>query len=182
MMKDDYAIVLDFLPHGKAGDRKAEPLAQVIGEKFFNLLEVVIKNDSSVKPKDRLYIGNEKRDEVKYIRGRIKYNELTSFARSELEGIISEFVTKEEKRFVDFFNKAGPVTTRLHTLELLPGIGKKHLWDIITQRKKKPFESFKELQERISMLPNPKRMIVRRIIDELEEKDRYRLFVSSRIT
>jgi putative nucleotide binding protein len=135
-----------------------------------------------VKPKDRLYIGNEKRDEVKYIRGRIKYNELTSFARSELEGIISEFVTKEEKRFVDFFNKAGPVTTRLHTLELLPGIGKKHLWDIITQRKKKPFESFKELQERISMLPNPKRMIVRRIIDELEEKDRYRLFVSSRIT
>lgn len=176
--KDDYVIVLDFLSHGRAGDRRAEPLAQVIGEKFFNLLDIVIKEDIEVKPKDRIYVGGEKRDHVKYIRGRIGYDDLTSFAKSLLEEVVEEMVGKNEKMFVDFFNKANPITTRLHSLELLPGIGKKHLWAIITERKKGSFESFKNLQERVGMLPNPKKMIVKRIVSELEGKDRHTLFVA----
>jgi len=177
-MKDDYAIVLDFLVHGKASDRKAEPVAQAIGEKFLNLLEVVIKEGSEVKAGDKIYIGDEKRDNVKYIRGRIVFDDLTSFAKSELDNIISGLIDKDEKRFVNFFNVAGPLTTRLHSLELLPGIGKRHMWQIIEERRKKPFESFKELQQRIEMLPDPKRMIIKRILDELQNKDRHRLFVS----
>jgi putative nucleotide binding protein len=177
--KDEYAIVLDFLPHGKAMDRRAEPIAQVIGEKFFNLLEVVIRNGINVKAKERVYIGEEKRDQVKYIRGRISFKDLTSYARGVLEEVISELVEKNEKRFVNFFNKAGPITTRIHSLELLPGIGKRHLWGIINERKKKQFESFQEIRERISMLPDPKKMVIKRIIEELEGKDRHRLFVGS---
>jgi putative nucleotide binding protein len=180
-MKDDYIIVLDFLPHGKASDRKAEPLVQGIGDKFLNLLEVVVTEDAKIKVGDRLYIGEEKREHVEYIRGRINYFDLTNYSRNEVERIVNELINKDEKRFVDFFNKAMPVTTRLHTLELLPGIGKKHLWQIISERKKKPFETFKEVQERIPMLPDPKKMVIRRIVDELEGKDRYRLFVSSSI-
>lgn len=176
--KDDYIIVLDFLAHGKAGDRRAEPVAQGIGEKHFNLLEVAIKNGVVVRPKDRLYIGEEKRNEVKYIRGRISYEELTSYAKDMLEEIIIEIITKDEKRFVNFFNKAGAITTRMHTLELLPGIGKKHLWDILEERKKRPFESFEDVRKRVEMLPDPKKMTVRRIIDELQGKDRHRLFVA----
>ncbi|NCN39213.1 MAG: DUF655 domain-containing protein, partial [Candidatus Aenigmarchaeota archaeon] len=80
--------------------------------------------------------------------------------------------------FVDFFNKAKPITTRLHSLELLQGIGKKHMWAIIKGRKGKEFESFDELKKRVEMLPDPKRMVKNRIIDELKEKDRHRLFVS----
>lgn len=179
MKKDDYVIVLDFLPHGKPGDRKAEPVAQTIGERYFNLLEVVLKDGTEVKPGERLYVGEDKRDKVKYIRGRIKYDELTNFAKNELEEILKDIVSKDEKRFVNIFNIAGPITTRMHTLELLPGIGKKHLWDIIKERKKKPFENFKELQERVVMLPDPKKMIIKRIINELEEKDRHKLFVAS---
>jgi len=178
MVKDEYVVVLDFLMRGKASDRKAEPLAQVIGDKFFNLLEIVIREDTSVKPRERIYVGEDKRDKVRYIRGRIRYNELTSFAKTELNQVINELIEKDEKRFVNIFNKAGSITTRMHTLELLPGIGKRHLWAIITERKKKPFETFEELQERIKMLPDPKRMVVRRIITELEGKDRHRLFVS----
>ena len=179
MTKDEYAIVLDFLPHGKASDRRAEPLAQAIGEKFLNLLEVIVRENTTLKLGDKIYIGDEKRDQVKYIRGRIKYDELTNFAKNELENLIVDFINKDEKRFVNFFNVAGPITTRLHSLELLPGIGKKHLWDLINERKKKPFESFQELQSRVKMLPDPKRIVIRRIITELEEKDRYRLFVGS---
>ena len=181
MMKDDYVIVLDFLPRGKPGDRRVEPLAQAIGEKFFNLLEVVIREGTEVKVKDRIYIGEEKRDQVKYIRGRINYGELTNYAKNELEEVIDDLIGKDEKRFVNIFNVAGPISLRMHTLELLPGVGKKHLLDIIRQRKIKPFESFKDLQERIEMLPDPKKMIVKRILNELDEKDRHRLFVASSV-
>lgn len=179
--KDDYVIVLDFLPQGRSGDRKAEPLAQVIGEKFFNLLEVVIKDGVAVKPKDRLYIGGDKREKVEYIRSRIDYGQLTNFSKAELESSIQDLIVSDEKRFIEFFNRASPITTRLHSLELLPGIGKKHMWEIIQTRREKPFESFEDLKMRVAMLPDPKKMVVRRIIDELEGKDRYRLFVSSRV-
>jgi putative nucleotide binding protein len=177
--KDDYVIVLDFLPHGRSGDRKAEPLAQAIGEKFFNLLEIIIKDGVAIKPKDKLYIGGDKREEVKYIRSRIDYSQLTNFSKAELESTIKDLINSDEKKFVDFFNRAGPLTTRLHSLELLPGIGKRHMWEIINERKKKPFENFTDLKQRVSMLPDPNKMIIKRILDELQSKDRHRLFVAS---
>ncbi len=177
--KDDFIIVLDFMPHGKSSDRKAEPVVQGIGDKYFNLLEVAIKDGVAVKSGDRIYVGDEKRDQVKYIRGRISYRELTNFAKNMVEEVVTEIVSKDEARFAGFFNKASPLNTRIHTLELLPGIGKKHLWDVLRERKKKPFESFKEVQGRVTMLPDPKKMVIRRIVDELEEKDRYKLFVAS---
>ena len=121
--KDDYIIVLDFLPNGKPTDRKAEPVAQGIGEKFLNLLEVSVKDGVVLKSNDKLYVGDDKRDQVKYIRGRIGYPELTNYAKNMLSEIVTNLVNADEKRFVNFFNKAGPVTTRLHSLELLPGIG-----------------------------------------------------------
>lgn len=177
--KDDYIIVLDFLPNGKPTDRKAEPVAQGIGEKFLNLLEVAIKDGVSLKANDRVYVGDDKRDQVKYIRGRISYDELTNYAKNMVVEIVTTIVDKDEKRFVNFFNKASPVTTRLHSLELLPGIGKKHMWDIVSERRKKPFETFKEVQERVPMLPDPKKIVIKRIIEDLEGKDRYKLFVGS---
>jgi putative nucleotide binding protein len=176
-MKDDYIIVLDFLSTGHADSRRAEPVVQGIGKNFLNLLEVILKPEVIVKPEDTVYIGEMKRDQVKYIKGRIRYDELTSFAKSELEFVIDKIINENEQKFVNFFNMAGPVSTRLHTLELLPGIGKKHMWSIIEQRRKKKFETFEDLKARVDMLPDPKRMIKKRIIDELEEKDRHRLFV-----
>ena len=41
MLSEDYAIVLDYLPHGKSSDFKEEPLAQLLGETHFSLLEAV---------------------------------------------------------------------------------------------------------------------------------------------
>jgi putative nucleotide binding protein len=93
--------------------------------------------------------------------------------------VIDKIIGQNEARFVNFFNVAGPVTTRLHTLELLPGIGKKHMWAIIEGRRSKKFETFEDLKNRVEMLPDPKRMIKKRIIEELKESDRHRLFVVS---
>jgi putative nucleotide binding protein len=176
-MKDDYALVLDFLQRGRSNSRKAEPVAQVIGDKFLSLLEVAIKDGVEVKPEERVYIGEKEREEVKYIVGRIKYGDLTGFAKKELEYVLEKIIEQNEGKFVEFFNKAKPVSTRLHSLELLQGIGKKHMWAIIKGRRGKEFESFSELKKRVEMLPDPKRMIKKRIINELQEKDRHRLFV-----
>ena len=175
--KDEWAIVLDFLSHGHHGMDRAQPVAQVLGEQYFSLLEVIIRDSVNLKPGSKVYIGEKKRQDVKYIRGRINLNDLTVAAKEELPYIIEKIINKSPERFLEFFNKSRHVTTRLHQLELLPGIGKKHLWAIINERKIKPFTSFDDLKKRVPLLPDPEKMIVRRILDELENKDKYRIFV-----
>lgn len=180
-MRDEYVIVLDFLPKGKSGYRKPEPIAQVLGEKYFSLLEVVIKPNIAVKQGDRLYIGEGERKEVDHIKKRITIEELTNFAKSELPYIVEKIVNENQNRFVQIFNTAQPISTRQHQLELLPGIGKKHMWDIINERKKGPFKDFEDLHKRIKLLPDPRGMIIKRILEELEGKNiRYRLFVAGK--
>ncbi len=177
--KDDYIIVLDFLSHGKSSDRKAEPIVQGIGAKFLTLLEIVVKEGIEIKNKEKIYVGSDKRDNVEYIRERINYQNLTSYSKNIIEEVITKIVNEDDKRFVNFFNKAGPVTTRLHSLELLPGIGKKHMWEIIKERRMKPFENFEDLHKRVPMLPDPKLMVIKRVIKDLEESDKYKLFVGN---
>jgi putative nucleotide binding protein len=178
-LRDDHVIVLDFLSKGKSGDRRAEPIAQVIGEKYFSLLEVIVRHDSEIKQGDKLYIGQGERKEVDHIKKRIKVGELTNFARSELPFMIEKMVKDNQEQFVQIFNTAQPISTRQHQLELLPGIGKKHMWDIIKERKKSQFKDFKELHDRVKLLPDPIQMIVKRILEELEEDNiRFRLFVA----
>jgi putative nucleotide binding protein len=177
-LRDDNCIVLDFLPKGHSTGRQ-EPIAQVMGNKYFSLLEVIIKKDVVAKNGDIVYIGEDKREQVDHIKRRISVRELTTFARSELPFTVEKIVKENEQRFVDFFNKATPVSTRLHQLELLPGVGKKHMWDIIEERKKGPFTSFEDIKKRIKLMPDPANTIIRRIMEELENENvRYRLFVS----
>ncbi len=175
--KDDWAIVLDFLEHGLYGMSRPEPVAQVIGEIYFSLLEVILREDERTGVGERIYIGDQKRDKVKYIRERITPDKLTTSAREELQEIVDKIIKEKQQYFIDFFNKAGQLTTRMHTLELLPGIGKKHLWAILDARKEKPFENFDDLKKRVSLLPDPEKMIVKRIMLELADGDKYRIFV-----
>lgn len=175
--KDDWGIVLDFLSHGHYGMDRSQPVAQVVGESYFSLLEVIIRDDVTLKAGQRLYIGDDKREEVKYIKGRIEIDRLTVAAREELEAIIDEMVKGKPDRFVEFFNKSGQITNRLHQMELLPGVGKKHLWAIIDARKEKEFESFDDIKKRVPLLPDPEKMIVKRIMEELNNKDKFRIFV-----
>jgi putative nucleotide binding protein len=56
-------------------------------------------------------------------------------------------------------------------------VGKRHLWAIIDERKSKPFESFDDIKKRVPLLPDPEKMIVKRVMEELEDRDKYRMFV-----
>ncbi|MCD6477328.1 MAG: DUF655 domain-containing protein [Candidatus Aenigmarchaeota archaeon] len=177
-LKDENVIVLDFLPSGHATGKR-EPIAQVIGKKYFSLLEVVIRKGITVKNGDVLYVGKDKREKVDHIKRRISVKDLTSFARSELEFVIEKIVTEDEQRFVDFFNKSVPISTRMHQIELLPGFGKKHMFDILEERKKSPFKNFEDIRNRVKLLPDPKKSIIKRILEELEDENiKHRIFVA----
>jgi len=179
---EEYALVLDFLPHGRPGIRvsgragyRAGALVQLVGEEFFTLLEALIKDGASLKPHDRVYVGKNAREEITYIIGRIGYDELTAAARNELPAVISRIVLSREEWFLNFFNTARAVTPRMHALELIPGIGKKYMWQVINEREKKSFESFDDLQKRTE-LPNPVKLITKRVLEELFGDSKYRLF------
>jgi putative nucleotide binding protein len=179
---EEYAIVLDFLPHGRSGFRptgragyRAGALIQCVGEEFFTLLEALVKEGLMLKPNERVYVGKEAREKVTYIIGRISFDELTAAAKAELPSVISRIVLNREKWFVNFFNTARAITPRMHALELVPGIGKKYMWQVINERERRSFESFEDLQKRTE-LPNPVKLVTKRIIEELEGDSKYRLF------
>ena len=173
--------MLDFLPQGHPDDPRPihlrEPIAQILGDTFFTLLEVVPLPNVTLSPHERIYIGKDRRDKIERIRRRIGYEELTAAAKAELPRVVENLVNSAPERFVDFFNRAAPLTTRFHQLELLPGIGKKLMWSIIEERQKGPFKDFKDLAERVKALPHPEKLIAKRIVMELEGRDRYRIFV-----
>jgi len=179
--REEWAIVLDFLPHGypfedKPGHLKT-PIVQAIGKERFVLLELVPKKEVSLQPHAEVYIGEGKRDQIHHINGRLPASRLTSTARTELEYIVDELVRKNEKRFIDFFNQAQPLSTRMHSLELLPGMGKKRMWEIIETRQTKPFENFVEMRSRVKLMPDPEKLIVKRILLEMEGNEKHYLFV-----
>ncbi|MEI6850146.1 MAG: DUF655 domain-containing protein [archaeon] len=175
--KEEYAIVLDYLPYGYPAQGKTNPVAQAIGEKGLALLELVPRRGITLETKEKVYIGPEKRDKIYFIAGRLSKDKLTEAAKIQLQDYIEKVVAEQEKKFVDFFNSAQAFNTRLHQLELLPGFGKKHTEEILKTRDEKAFESFDDIKNRVKNLPDPKKAVEKRIIEELTEKQRFYLFV-----
>ncbi len=176
MEKEEYAIVLEYLPNGYPLERKTMPIVQAIGEINMTLLELVPRRGVSVEIGERVYIGEGKRDKIYYILGRLQKEKLTEVAKSQLQEFIKKTVMNKEKKFVDFFNKSEAINKRIHQIELIPGFGKKHTREILKHRKEKPFESLDDIKKRIQNLPDPEKAIEKRILQELTEFQRYRLF------
>jgi putative nucleotide binding protein len=177
IIKEDYAIVLDYLSNGYPLEGRRMPIGQVIGKSHLFLLEVIPKKDVNLTPLADVYIGNDKRDEIHHVSGKIPYSKLTSTARINLDSAINSIIEGNMEKWLAFFNKSGPISKRLHQLELLPGIGNKHMWSILNARQESLFKSFEDISLRVPSLPNPKELIIKRIRMELNEEDKYRLFV-----
>ena len=179
--REEQAVVLDFLPNGYPFENKhwqvSTPIVQVLGKEHFILLELVPKKEIKLQPNEEVYIGEGKRDKIHHINGKLSPEKLTSTAKSELQFVISDLVKKNEKRFIDFFNNAQPLSTRMHSIELIPGMGKKRMWEILEARKEKPFENFVDFKKRVKLLPDPEKAIIRRIMDEITTVQKHNLFV-----
>ncbi len=180
---EDYAYILDYLPQGHP-DRKTfrrEPIAYGLGDYEFKLLELTPHDNAILNIGEKAYIGKdlEQRDKILHVKRRVNYIDLTAAAQAELPYIIEDIITKEMERFIRFFNDAQAITTRLHMLELLPGLGKKTMWNILEERKIRPFDSFEDLCDRVSTIHHPpEKILAKRIIQEMEDThQKYHLFL-----
>jgi len=178
---EDYVYVLDHLPNGR-GDVptfKRKPVVYGIGENQFTFLELIPRNNTTFTIGERIYVGKDggKRKKIEKIKGRVNFEDLTSTAHGELPYVILDIVRNREGSFIKFFNEASAISTRYHVLELLPGLGKKMMHEILDERRKKLFASFKEMQERIDFLRAPDKLISKRIELELTDpQQKYRIF------
>ena len=169
--KEDNAVILDYLPLGYVKENmstfKKKPVAQAIGTENFTLLELIPKDDAELEIHETVYIGAGKRDKISRVKGKFDFENLTATSRIEIDYVISEIIMAHEDKYIKWINEAGSLSTRLHKLELLPGIGKKHMWAIIETREEKPFENFEDLQKRVPLLNDPLASIAKRVKMEL---------------
>ena len=179
--REEYAYVLDYLPQGNPTDRhvwhRSRPVVQLIGEDYFTLMEAAPRRGVTLEVGERVYVGPvaEQRLKIDRVEFDIEYEDLTAFARDNLEPIVAEIVRKKEPVFVEFFNIAEPITIRFHSLELLPGVGKKTVAKILEHREKQPFRSFEEIRAVAHI--DPVKVLTERIIEELKGGQKYYLFV-----
>ncbi len=180
IVKDEFGVVLDYMPYGNPSDRhphhRSRAIAQVIGTKYFSLVEIFPLKNVQLSIGERIPIASSPETPGHPISERITYEDLTSVARDNLPKILRDIVIQKERVFVAFFNVAEPINIRLHSLELLPGVGKKTLMVILEERNKKPFESFDDIQKR-TRINDPAKLIVDRILSELQRTEKYYLFV-----
>ncbi len=181
--RERYARVLDFLPYGHPDDSRPvyqkKPLIQASGEDKFVLMELSPKRDKSAVVYERVYIGEGEREVIDHVIKRLRYKDLTPTAKMELPFLLEKLVKENEKRFIRIFNEAKPITTRLHTLDLLPGIGKKLMWAILEERRKGAFSDFEDLTKRVKGLHHPEKIIAKRIEEEIKDEDvKYKIFIS----
>ncbi len=184
--KEEEVIILDYLKFGYVNpDRpttRGMPIAQTIGVDKFTLIEVTPKEGIDLEIHDKVYIGPGKRDKVNRVKGLLDFEKLTATSRIELEYAIKDIIKGKEDEYVKFFNEIDPLSIKLHKLELIPGIGKKHMNMILEEREKEPFKSFEDLKTRVPLLGDPVELLAKRVVLELDTtqvkrgKKKYYLF------
>lgn len=172
--------ILDYLPHGDENDRRPiharKPLIQAIGEKELVLLELIPK-EGEVPPMIGAVVTAGGEDGMR-IKKRLLYEDLSRGAKLELPVALEEIMDADTARFMTVFNQPQAMSPRLNTLNLIPGIGEKHMWDIINQGREKPFESFQDIEQRIPTLYDPKQKMIERILRELKGEEKYYLLTT----
>jgi putative nucleotide binding protein len=175
---EEFAYVLDFMPRGKSVVIKGRegPMVQAIGEERLTLLELLAMENQDFEVEEKVKIGKEGREKIVSVLGKLTYEELSAEAKGTLPGVAEALVMRNEPKYVSYFNDLQPLTPRLHALELIPGIGKTFMKEIVEMREKRPFTSFDDVQTRVG-LRDPAKMISKRIVEELSGEARVSLFV-----
>jgi putative nucleotide binding protein len=175
---EEYAYVLDFSSRGKSVVIKGRegPIVQAIGEDRLTLLELLAVENQNFEPGERVRIGKEGREKIVSVLGKLSFEELTPESKSSLLGVVERIVKSNESKYVAYFNELQPLTPRLHGLELIPGIGKTFMKQIVDGRERQPFKSFEDIQQRVG-LREPAKLLARRIVEELSGGSRINLFI-----
>ena len=151
-------------------------LVQALGEERLTLLEILVSSDADFIAGEKIAIGKENRTKIVSVLGKLNYEELDAEAKNELQPVLEKMIKENESRYLTYFNELQPLTPRLHALELIPGIGKTFMKQIVSERERKPFESFVDLEKRVGVR-DPAKLLSKRIMEELSGGSRITLFV-----
>jgi len=173
-------VILDLLLHGHPEEDKPSwaktPIAQVLTFPDFVLYEVKVNKNSDVEVQEQnTYEEFLNKDKLRDVLKKIDFNDLTSTSKALIQPILEKEVLKYEEEFINFFNNSTSITPRMHALKLLPGIGQKHMWEILEARERQKFVTFQDISDRTS-ISNPAKLIAQRIIKELQRDVKYYLF------
>ncbi len=174
-------IILDILLHGHPDEDKPSwsktPIAQVLTFPDFVLYEVKINKDADIKVQEKnIYEEFLRQNKLREVLKKIDYSGLTNTSKALIQPILEKEVLNYEAEFINFFNNSTSITPRMHALKLLPGIGQKHMWEILEERERQKFVTFQDIADRTS-ISNPPKLIAQRIIKELQREGvKYYLF------
>ena len=175
---EEYAYVLDYNLRSKSITVRGREglILQAIGEGRLTLLELLGVQNASFEIGERVFIGREGRNKILSVLGKLEYGAISASAKNDLPNIVDKIVLSSQDRFVAYINNSPPVTPRIHSLELIPGIGKTYMRSIIKERERKKFESFSDVQARIG-IKDIHKLISKRIVEEISGEVRMNLFV-----
>jgi putative nucleotide binding protein len=173
-------VILDLLIHGHLEEDRPSwaktPIAQVLTFPDFVLYEVKINKNSDIKVQEqKTYEEFQQEDKLRDVLKKINYDELTNTSKALIQPILEKEVLKYEEEFINFFNSSTSITPRMHALKLLPGVGQKHMWEILDARERQKFGTFQDIADRTS-ISHPAKLIAQRIIKELSRDVKYYLF------
>ena len=104
----------------------ATGVVTALTEKGMKCCRLKVKGSDVLPLNHRLYIGTDakRREEVTAILGMAHFDKMSNMAQKDLPVAVELFVTEHAQYFVDeFYNKAGPISLKQHSYELLPDVG-----------------------------------------------------------
>ena len=173
-------VLLGCLPSGEKR-MACYPVSQLEDEAFNILLEEARQEgrfDVVNSLEELKKIAREKGLPEKLLvvpRSPIPLDKLTDIARNNLHEAVRKILLGNEPFYVEFFNVAEPINIRQHSLELIRGIGKKTVKQLVAERSRKPFTSFEEVKKVIKV--DPLEGLVEKIVEEITGQSKYNLFI-----
>lgn len=177
--KDNWCMVLDFLPNGKEElpPHKRKPIAQVIGWEKFSLLEIVPRENITFSTRQKLFIGEGTRREVDHIERKIKFEWLTSLAKTEMSPIVIKIIKSNEEKYIKFFNNPPAVSLNRNILDSFPEISKANRNKILKALKTERFTCLRDV-EKAGAVDNIYEIVANQIIREISRQAEFYIFIT----
>jgi len=149
-----------------------EHVVTAMSEKTLVFCRLKVRTDCELMiPSQRLYIGTDaaQREQVTGILGMARRDRMSNMAKMDMPLVVQMFVEEHAQYFVDeFYNKAGPISLKVHGFELLPDVGKKKAGQMVAARNSVGvFASLEELNTSCNI--DAAELLARRFVQELED-------------
>ncbi|MBO7519123.1 MAG: DUF655 domain-containing protein [Methanobrevibacter sp.] len=160
MKNENFGLIIS----AKASEDKKT--ARIIGYDNFVLMDLDLNDDVDVKVQDKIPLGKDS-EFVKQERAHLSYDDLNKNEEFEVEKAVHSIVIANEPKYVKFFNDQSKEASQLHFLDPL---NRKKGSKIIAEKELNgDFESFEDIDNRVSFIESSKDLIVNRVLYELIE-------------